>query len=502
MNLSLLPQLVARRLPDAPAMTCGGESLSYAGFERQVAAIAGALRDRHGLVAGDRVVMALENGPEFLPLLCAIWRAGLVAVPANARLHPREFAYILEHSGARLCIASPGIAATLPAGYCPVLSTGSADYARLLSGEAVGVVDTPGSANAWIFYTSGTTGRPKGATLTHDNLLFMLQSYLADIDQLDERDTMLHAAPLSHGGGLYALPHLARGSHNVILPGSFDPEGVLAAFAQYRNVSMFAAPTMVTRLLASPQAGGDTGGLKCLIYGGAPMYLADLERALELFGPRLHQIFGLGETPMTITHLSRRLHAERDHPRWRERLASSGIARTGVEVRVVGDDGQPLPVGAVGEIAARSPCVMRGYWNDPAATAKTIRDGWLLTGDLGVFDAEGFLTISGRSKDMIISGGSNIYPREIEEVLLQHPAVAEVSVVGAPHADWGEEVVAFVVPRAGDGLSAAVLEGFCLDQMARYKRPRRYLMVESLPKNNYGKVLKTELRERLKGRAT
>ena len=499
MNLSLLPQLVARRLPHAPAVSSPGESLTYGQFEVAVAAIAGALRDRHGLAPGARVVLALENGPEVLPLLCAIWRAGLVAVPANAKLHPREFAYILEHSGASLCLASPAIAASLPAGACPVIATGSADHLALLRGAAVTRVDSRAGDPAWIFYTSGTTGRPKGATLTHGNLLFMLQSYLADIDQLDERDVMLHAAPLSHGAGLYALPHLARGSHNVILPGSFDAEAVLDCFRRHRNVSMFAAPTMVARLNASPAAGGDSSGLKCLIYGGAPMYLSDLERSLELFGPRLHQIFGLGETPMTITHLSRRLHGEREHPRWRQRLASSGIARTGVEVRVVDGAGRPLPDGQVGEIAARSPCVMAGYWNDAAASARALVDGWLLTGDLGSFDDEGFLTISGRSKDMIISGGSNIYPREIEEVLLLHPAVAEASVVGAPHAEWGEEVVAFVVARPGQAPAAAELDRVCLESLARYKRPRRYLLVESLPKNNYGKVLKTELRLRLNG---
>lgn len=494
MNLSLLPQLIARRLPEAPAVTCDGETLSYRTFEQRVGSIAAALTGRHGLAPGARVVLALENGPAFLPLLFGIWRAGLVAVPANAKLHPREFAYILENSGASLCLASPAIAAALPPLACPVIATEGADYRRLLAGEGL---ESPRAAggDAWIFYTSGTTGRPKGATLTHGNLLFMLQSYLADIDQLDERDVMLHAAPLSHGAGLYALPHLARGAHNVILPGSFDAEAVLAAFAHHRNVSMFAAPTMVARLNASPRAGGDSSGLKCLIYGGAPMYLSDLERSLDLFGPRLHQIFGLGETPMTITHLSRRLHGARDHPRWRERLASSGLARTGVEVRVVDAEGRPLPPGEVGEIATRSPCVMRVYWNDPAATEKALVGGWLMTGDLGCFDDEGFLTISGRSKDMIISGGSNIYPREIEELLLQHPAVAEASVVGAPHPEWGEEVVAFVVAR--QAVEPEALDRLCLDSLARYKRPRRYLLVESLPKNNYGKVLKTELRARL-----
>jgi acyl-CoA synthetase (AMP-forming)/AMP-acid ligase II len=201
---------------------------------------------------------------------------------------------------------------------------------------------------------------------------------------------------------------------------------------------------------------------------------------------------------MTITGLDQGLHADRSHPRWRERLGSAGIPRTGVAVKVVGEDGRELPLGEVGEIVTRSDCVMPGYWNNPEATARALRDGWLWTGDMGAVDADGFLTIKDRSKDMIISGGSNIYPREIEEVLLAHPAVLEVAVVGRPHPDWGEETIAFVVARAGAGLAEAELDRLCLDNIARFKRPKGYRFVASLPKNNYGKVLKTELRELLK----
>ena len=213
---------------------------------------------------------------------------------------------------------------------------------------------------------------------------------------------------------------------------------------------MFAAPTMVSRLINHPLAGSaDTRGLKTIIYGGAPMYVADLKRALELLGPKLYNLYGQGESPMTITGLDKALHADSAHPKWEERLASAGIARTGVAVKIVGEDGRDLPPGEIGEIVTRSDCVMLGYWNNPEANAKTLRDGWLWTGDLGSMDADGFVTIKDRSKDMIISGGSNIYPREIEEVLLRHPAVLEAAVVGRPHADWGEEVIAFVVRREG-----------------------------------------------------
>jgi acyl-CoA synthetase (AMP-forming)/AMP-acid ligase II len=247
---------------------------------------------------------------------------------------------------------------------------------------------------------------------------------------------------------------------------------------------------MIVRLLASRAAGdADLANLKTVTYGGAPMYLADALRAIDFFGPRLYQLFGQGESPMTITGLPQSDHAARS------KLESCGFARTGVEVRVVDAGDRDLPEGEAGEILTRSDCVMAGYWGNAEATAETLRGGWLHTGDVGSLDAAGYLTIRDRSKDMIISGGSNIYPREIEEVLLKHPAVAECSVVGRPHPEWGEEVVAFVV-RSGD-VSAQQLDALCLEHIARFKRPRDYRFVDALPKNNYGKVLKTELRRRL-----
>src|SRR5207302_1492968 len=230
--------------------------------------------------------------------------------------------------------------------------------------------------------------------------------------------------------------------------------------------------------------------LKTIIYGGAPMYVADSLRAIDLFGPRLYQLYGQGEAPMTITGLPQELHSKE----FAERLSTCGFARTGVEVKIFDDKDQQLPAGEAGEIATRSDCVMAGYWENPAATATTLRSGWLHTGDVGSMDEAGFLTIKDRSKDMIISGGSNIYPREIEDVLNLHPAVAECSVVGRPHPEWGEEVVAFVVARPGAKLAPAELDKLCLDNIARFKRPKDYKFVDALPKNNYGKILKTELR--------
>jgi acyl-CoA synthetase (AMP-forming)/AMP-acid ligase II len=225
------------------------------------------------------------------------------------------------------------------------------------------------------------------------------------------------------------------------------------------------------------------------------MYLSDCLSAIDCFGPRLYNLFGQGESPMTITGLSKSVHADSDHPRYRERLASCGAPRMGVDLRIVDEEGRLLAPGEVGEVATRSDCVMAGYWNKPEASAEALRGGWLHTGDLGSLDDEGFLTLRDRSKDLIISGGSNIYPREIEEVILRDPRVLECSVVGRPHADWGEEVVAFVVPRPGEAIAEGELDALCLDNVARFKRPKDYRFVDSLPKNNYGKVLKRELRE-------
>jgi acyl-CoA synthetase (AMP-forming)/AMP-acid ligase II len=479
MNLVQLLLRSARWLPERPALALGATPVrSYREMAARVSKLSSGLISKLGLKRGDRVALAMKNCPEFYELLFACWHAGMTAVPMNAKLHAKEFAYILENSGAKVCFVSRDLAAAIPSG----IEVGD----DLLMDQAVPAEVNPDDP-AWLFYTSGTTGVPKGAVLTHRNMLFQTQAYFADIDRLAPTDAALHPAPLSHGSGLYGLPHFAAGAVNVIPEsGQFDPAEIFELLERWPNASFFAAPTMIVRLLASPAA-RTPRGLKTITYGGAPMYVADCLRAIGLFGPRLYQLFGQGEAPMTITGLSQLQHERRAH------LDTCGIARTGVEVKVFDEEDRELPPGEVGEIVTRSDCVMAGYWENPGATAKTLRGGWLHTGDVGSLDAAGFLTLRDRSKDMIISGGSNIYPREIEEVLLRHPAVAECSVVGRSHPEWGEEVVAFIVARGA--VERAELDALCLDNIARFKRPRDYRFVESLPKNNYGKVLKTELRK-------
>ena len=506
MNLAQLLARTARVFPQRPAIALGERPLcSYGEWFRRSAAIAGALRGRFGLHAGERVALFMANCPQYLELLYGIWHAGLVAVPINHKLHPREVAFIVENSAASLLFVAgdPGeVAQAWADGLAglPLVSVDAAEYRQLASGDPIDVVPRAPDDLAWLFYTSGTTGRPKGVMLSQRNLLAMTLCYFADVDQASASDSILYAAPMSHGAGMYNFAHVLVGARHVVPEsGGFDVAEILALSQRYRQVSMFAAPTMVHRLVEQvAECQSDCSGIKTIVYGGGPMYLEDIRRALAVLGDRLVQISGQGESPMTITALSRQHLADRTHPRHLERIVSVGVAHSVVEVMVADAAGggalEPLPAGVTGEVLVRGETVMQGYWRDPEATAATLHGGWLHTGDVGVLDGDGFLTLKDRSKDVIISGGANIYPREVEEVLLRHAAVAEVSVVGRPSAEWGEECVAFVVCRPGVPAPVAELDQLCLAAIARFKRPKDYVFLAALPKNNYGKVLKTELR--------
>ena len=296
---------------------------------------------------------------------------------------------------------------------------------------------------------------------------------------------------MSHGSGLYIMPHVMRLGVNVVPEsGGFEPEEIFRLVKAWPRISMFAAPTMVKRLVECP-ADCDARNIRTIIWGGAPMYVEDaLQCARSLRSAASRRSTDRARCPMTITTLSRQEIADRDHPRWRERLASTGRPYASVEVIVADSDDRPLPAGETGEILCRGDVVMSGYWCNPEASAAALKGGWLHTGDVGAFDAEGYLTLKDRSKDLIISGGSNIYPREVEEVLLRHDKVREVSVIGRPDSEWGEIVVAYIVGEA----STPELDALCLSSIARFKRPKDYVFIDALPKNNYGKMLKTELR--------
>jgi acyl-CoA synthetase (AMP-forming)/AMP-acid ligase II len=499
MNLFSLLDQAAQRFAPRGAVYRGTELvLTYAELRERALRLAATLRRR--CPAGARIAVASENRPEYLELMFGAWAAECVIVPINAKLHPLEMLQIVDDADAALIFASPkraeALAAEMPAaGACEMVVIGSAGYAACFETSPAMAPQSAPESLAWLFYTSGTTGRPKGAMLTHRNLMAMTIAHLADVEALDEHMSQIHAAPMSHGSGLYAPAYLARGARQVIpASGGFEPDEFLDLCDAHPGCGAFLAPTMVQRLrLAAAAAQRRPANLRSIVYGGGPMYVEELKKSLAAFGPVFAQIYGQGEAPMTITSLRRADHALADEAI----LGSVGFPRSGVEVAVVGADGRPLAPGEIGEIVCRGDVVMAGYWRNAAATAEALRDGWLWTGDLGSLDARGYLSLRDRSKDVVISGGSNIYPREVEEALLAHAGVSEACVVGAPDAEWGEVVVAFVVRAEGSDVTPQALDAHCLARIARFKRPKRYEFVAALPKNNYGKVLKRELRARL-----
>ncbi|THD75594.1 long-chain fatty acid--CoA ligase [Thalassobius vesicularis] len=502
MNIGFWLQRQAQIAPGRPALFSGQQQVAdYGGFHEQAMRVAGWLTQQ-GIAPGDRVAIFMKNTPEFLIAQYGIWYAGAAVVPINAKLHGREAAWIIENAGAKVAFSSPGLSEALYEAdvSCPVIDVKRPVFDQVLAADPLPPVQRAPGDLCWLFYTSGTTGRPKGVMITHRMLVVMSLAYLSNVDQVRAEDSVLYAAPMSHGAGIYNMIHVLMGARHVCpVSGGFDEAEIFELARHHHNIQMFAAPTMVKRLTHVAKATGELGeGLRSIVYGGGPMYVADIIDAVDHFGPIFIQIYGQGEAPMGVTALTREEVADRQHPRWRERLASVGRAQAPVEVRIGDAEGNPLPAGQPGEIMVRGDLAMPGYWQNPEATAKTIVDGWLLTGDVGFMDEDGYVTMQDRSKDLIISGGTNIYPREVEEALLTHPDVHEVSVVGRPDPEWGEDVVAFVVPVPGADVDPAALDAHCLDRIARFKRPKDYYQLSELPKNNYGKVLKTELRERLK----
>lgn len=509
MNIASFLAKSAQLHPQHPAIVYGTETVTYAELYRRALSLGGELLDR-GLRRGDRVAFALHNSPAVLETIFGCLAAGLVAVPMNARLHAKEMGYIVQSSGARVLIHGAAFTEQIDAHLSEfgelewrfeVSGTSATEsYDNLLSAQSPlhGPVEITSDDASWLFYTSGTTGRPKGATWTHRTGRVVAMNYLADVYPIEQSDVVLHAAPLSHGSGIVALPTIARGATNIILDAlSFSPE-LLFDMIERQKVShiAFLAPTQIVAILDKfdPQR-HDLSTLRAVCYGGAPIYLEHLKAAIKAFGPIFAQIYGQGEAPITVTGLTREMHArfaETDDPR----LGSAGIARTDVEVRVVDSEGNPLPVGQPGEVCARGDVVMRGYWNNDEATASALRDGWLYTGDIGEFDEHGYLFLLDRTKDMIVSGGNNVYPREVEEVLISHPAVDNVVVLGIPDEYWGEAVHAVVVPVPGSEVTGAELITFCAESLAGYKKPKAVEFVESLPVSAYGKVLRREVRDR------
>ena len=490
----------ARQSPKYAAIFDGIDCVAtYQEFDQRACSVAHWLKDQ-GVTPGDRVAIFMENRPDYLFVLYGVWYAGAAVVPINAKLHAKEARWIIEDADVTLTFAGADkMTALVDAGVGgQIVDTGLVCSKTAPHSEAEYEPRKPDDL-AWLFYTSGTTGQPKGVMITHRMLVSMSINYLVDVDSVSNEDTAIYAAPMSHGAGLYNMVHVLKGARHLF-PASrgFEAGEIFELARTFGSTHMFAAPTMVKRLTdAANVSGADGVGLRTIVYAGGPMYEADILAASDTFGDIFVQIYGQGECPMGITVLSRQDVSDRHHARWKDRLGSVGKAQSSVEVRVVDEKNEILNANDTGEIQVRGDTVMQSYWHNPQASAKTLVDGWLKTGDLGFIDADGYVSLVDRSKDLIISGGTNIYPREVEEVLLQHADVFEASVVGAFHQEWGEEVVAFVVLTKGVVLNDTELDAHCLGNIARFKRPKRYVQLNELPKNNYGKVLKTELRAML-----
>ncbi|ABL72881.1 acyl-CoA synthetase [Paracoccus denitrificans] len=506
MNLATFLTQAARRDPDGIALVMGEACWTWAEFEARTDALAHALQTRFGLQKGDRVMCQSQNCMEMMQAMFATWRAGGIWVPANFRQTPEEVAWLTEASGARLMLCNAAFPDHAAACGVTTLAFGAADFGpsvqaitaeHLGSRPQVAVVDRDDPC--WFFFTSGTTGRPKASVLTHGQMAFVVTNHLADLmPGLTGEDASLVVAPLSHGAGVHQLTQVARGVKTVLLPTErFDVAQVWDLVREWRVSTMFTVPTILKLLVEHPAtAGADTSSLRYVIYAGAPMYRVDQQRALRTLGKVLVQYFGLGECTGNITVLPAHLHDAEDGPT--TRIGTCGHARTGIEIQIQDDQGRELPPGQTGEICVIGPAVFAGYYRNPQANAKAFRDGWFRTGDLGHMDEAGFLYITGRESDMFISGGSNVYPREIEEKILTHPAISEVAVLGVPDPLWGE--VGWAICVASAPVTEEELAAFVAPKLSRYKLPKRFLFWDGLPKSAYGKITKKMIREELEAR--
>jgi fatty-acyl-CoA synthase len=513
MNLSHVLRQAARRHATGIGFVWGERTWTWADLDARVDAMAAALAAR-GIGKGDRVLVQSKNCNQMFESMFACFRLGAVWVPANFRQTPDEVAYLAVASGACAMIChrdfpehAAAVRAALP-GLTLVIAIGSSpigeDYDDLVArhaGQAPPTAMVEHDDPCWFFFTSGTTGRPKAAVLTHGQMAFVITNHLCDLmPGTTHADASLVVAPLSHGAGVHQLVQTARAAKTVLLSGDrFDVDEAWALVERWRITNLFTVPTIVKMLTEHPSVDAhDHSSLRYLIYAGAPMYREDQKHALETLGQVLVQYFGLGEVTGNITVLPPQLHDPEDGPD--VKVGTCGYERTGMQVSVQDDQGREVPPGTTGEICVCGPAVFAGYYDNPEANAKAFRDGWFRTGDLGHMDEEGFLYITGRASDMYISGGSNVYPREIEEKILTHPAIAEVAVLGVPDRTWGEVGIAVCALRPDAALDERDLLAWLDGKIARYKLPKRVFFWDALPKSAYGKITKKTIRAELEAK--
>lgn len=511
LNISYFLTRTARQYGSSVATIHGDQEMDYRTLNARVSQLANGL-SRLGIKPGDRVGIIADPEPRALEAIFAPLRMGAVIVPMSTKLHEREYAYMLDRVQVKALICGhqhlervlscvrelKRDIIVLGFDAANISESGLLDYEGVLAqSEAIcHDAEVKDSDLAWIFFTSGTTGRPKGAMLTHRNLHAMVAGQLISICPVNPGDRVAYLTPMSHAAGLWTFQHVARGATHVFPTfSSFRALDFFRLVDKAGVTNVFLAPTMIQMLLDEPTpADCDLSSLKTVVYGGAPMYVDRLKDALSRFGQIFTQAYALGEAPMSMACLPAREH-DVSTPEGLRRLESVGKECHLVELRVVNQDSQPVGPNESGEIVVRGDVVMRGYWEDPDATAQAIRNGWLHTGDVGHFDENGYLYITDRIKDMIITGGANVYPREVEEALHAHPGVHEASVFGVPDPKWGERVVAAIVQRDGFDLTEADLIEWCRQQLGSYKKPTSVYFMQELPKSDAGKILKRRVRE-------
>jgi fatty-acyl-CoA synthase len=512
MNLAHMLTQNARRLGERTGFIWADRSWTWRQIDSEVSSLAAALSAR-GVGKDDRILVHSKNCEEMFWSMFAAFRLGAVWVPTNFRLMPDEVAYLASASGAKafLChgeFADHAAAVSGPDFTWRIGSEGR--FGERSVREAIAAHPGASVQNAavehddpcWFFFTSGTTGRPKAAVLTHGQMGFVVTNHLADLTPgTTEQDASLVVAPLSHGAGVHQLMQTARGAATILLPTErFDIPEAFRLIQAHRVTNLFTVPTILKMMVEHPAADAyDHSSLRYVIYAGAPMYREDQKAALNKLGKVLVQYFGLGEVTGNITVLPTALHDNEDGPH--ARIGTCGYERTGMQVSIQDGNGRELKPFETGEICVIGPAVFAGYYNNPEANAKAFRDGFFRTGDLGHMDEEGFVYITGRASDMYISGGSNIYPREIEEKILTHPGIGEVAVLGVPDPVWGEVGVAVCVPREGARpVSEAEMAAFLAQKVPRYKMPKRFFFFDALPKSGYGKIPKRLVRDELAAR--
>lgn len=509
MNLGSLIQTTATRFSNKTAVIDGEKSFTFREFNERINKLAHSLINKLGLVKGDRVALLLNNRYQYMESRLALEKCGVVWVPLNTLLAEADLYYIIKDSGARALITEKE--------FLPRISRSISDFnlTTVWVGEHAIISDSidynyeelvqAGSPNILktevefadlcsLNYTSGTTGKPKGVMLTHGNWINVYRNMLVDRD-INSDDILAHIGPLTHASGSYFMPYFLKGATNLIIQGGFNIPVFLETIQRKKITAFTCVPTMLVRLLNYPELSKfDLSSLRNIGYGAAPMPLEVIKEAIDKFGPVFTQNYGQTEAYMTITYLSKAEHVANGSEAEQKRISSVGRPYTFVEVRIVDEEGKDVPVGQPGEIIVRSEHVMQGYWKLPVETSKVIKDGWLYTGDVAMRDQDGYIYLVDRKKDMIISGGFNIYPREVEEALYSHTAVMEAAVIGVPDKEWGEKVKALVVLKAGCTISEEDLKAFCKEKIG-FKAPRVIQYLSEIPKNSTGKIDKKVIRQ-------